>query len=38
MKDYKSGKGLSKKEELANLAMCAAADPILFNEAVRDEK
>ncbi|CAL9016699.1 unnamed protein product [Prunus brigantina] len=38
MEDYVSGEGLSEEEDMAYLAMFAANDPVLFEEAVKDAK
>ncbi|KAM7488108.1 hypothetical protein LguiB_025592 [Lonicera macranthoides] len=38
MRDYESGEGLAEEEDVANLAMFAAADPIIFEDAVKSEK
>ncbi|KAJ8644271.1 hypothetical protein MRB53_006019 [Persea americana] len=35
MRDYESGEGLSGEEDVANLAMFAAADPISYEDAMR---
>lgn len=36
--DYVSGEGLSEEEDMAYLAMFAANDPAIFEEAVKDAK
>lgn len=38
MSNYETGEGFSKEEHEAQLAMFAAADPIYFEEAVKNEK
>jgi len=38
MRDYVSGEGMSEEEDVANLVMLAADDPICFEDAVKDEK